>query len=184
MSDHGICPSWLSFSLVNNIRDIFQNPQKMLKDYIVPGSVVADIGCGPGYFSIPMAFMTGPDGKVISADIQDKMIAKLKRRIEKHNLGPRFSTVVCTSDDLNIKEKVDFALTFWMVHEVRDKSLFFNQISRILKDRGRYLLVEPRGHVGGKEYSETVKKAESNGLRLENDARIFFSRASVFRKRT
>jgi ubiquinone/menaquinone biosynthesis C-methylase UbiE len=51
MSDHGICPSWLSFSLVNNIRDIFQNPQKMLKDYIAPGSVVADIGCGPGYFS-------------------------------------------------------------------------------------------------------------------------------------
>jgi ubiquinone/menaquinone biosynthesis C-methylase UbiE len=183
MAEHSICPSWLSFSLVNSIRNIFQNPRKMLKDYITPGSIIADIGCGPGYFSIPMAYMTGPNGKVISVDIQDKMIIKLRKRIQNYNLEARVNIVKCKSNDLYMSERVDFALTFWMVHEVKDKSLFFKQISQILKDRGRYLLVEPRIHVSGKEYSETVRKAESNGLQLENNAKFFFSRASLFSKR-
>jgi ubiquinone/menaquinone biosynthesis C-methylase UbiE len=182
MEKHVICPSWLSFGLVNRIRCIFHNPLEMFRDYIGPGSVAADIGCGPGYFSIPMAYMVGPKGKVISVDIQSKMIEKVRKRIERLHLEERFSTIVCQSDDIGIKEKVDFVLTFWMVHEVKYKSLFFRQIRDILKDDGNYLLVEPKIHVSGKEYSETIKLAEQSGLKVIKEVKISMSRASLLGK--
>ena len=130
MGKHIICPSWLSFSLVNGVRKIIHNPKKMFKEYIIPGSSVADIGCGPGYFSIPMSSMVGSKGKIISVDIQAKMIEKLKKRIKKLNLEGRFNTILCKESSIGIKEKVDFVLTFWMVHEVKNVGLFFQQIRK------------------------------------------------------
>ncbi|MBN2189455.1 MAG: class I SAM-dependent methyltransferase [Chitinispirillaceae bacterium] len=180
MKNHIICPSWLSFGLVNSIRGIIQNPYAMLKDYIRPGSTAADIGCGPGYFSIPMAYMAGPNGTVIAVDLQSRMIDRLKKTAEKRGLADRFRTVVCRNDDLCIQGKADFVLTFWMVHEVRNVPLFFRQIAGLLNDNGRYLLAEPRIHVGKREYAETLKKAEQNGLKAEKEVKIFFSRATVF----
>lgn len=85
MANHSVCPSWLSFSLVNVVRKIIHNPPIMFKDYIRPGNFVADIGCGPGYFSIPMSYMVGSKGKIISVDIQTKMIEKLQKSIRKLN---------------------------------------------------------------------------------------------------
>jgi ubiquinone/menaquinone biosynthesis C-methylase UbiE len=182
MENHIVCPSWLSFSLVNEVRKIIHNPPKMFKDYIRPGNFVADIGCGPGYFSIPMSYMVGSKGKIISVDIQTKMIEKLQKRIRKLNFEKRFNTIACQENNIGIKEKVDFVLTFWMVHEVKNIDLFFQQIREILKDDGKYLLVEPKIHVSRKEYSWTLKKAELNGLKVKTDVKIKFSRASILYK--
>jgi ubiquinone/menaquinone biosynthesis C-methylase UbiE len=182
MGNHSVCPSWLSFSLVNEVRKTIHNPQKMFKNYIRPGNFVADIGCGPGYFSIPMSYMVGPEGKIISVDIQAKMIEKLQKRLREQNLEKRFNTIVCQENNIGIKEKVDFVLTFWMVHEVKNVDLFFQQIKEILKEDGKYLLVEPKIHVSSKEYSRTLKKAEQNGLKVKTDVKIKFSRASILYK--
>jgi len=183
MGNHMICPSWLSFSLVSGIRKVIHNPQKMFKDYIMPGSSVADIGCGPGYFSIPMSFMVGRKGKIISVDVQAEMIEKLTKKIKKLNFERRFNTILCQENSIGIKEKVDFVLTFWMVHEVKNVDLFFQQIRTILKDDGKYLLVEPKIHVSKKEYFKTLEKAEQNGLKVKNDLKIAFSRASLLCKK-
>lgn len=183
MRNHTVCPSWLSFSLINKIRKIIHNPQEMFKDFISPGDFAADIGCGPGYFSIPISNMVGSKGKIISADIQTKMIEKLKKKIRKLNLEQRFETIVCQENNIGIKEKVDFVLTFWMVHEVKNVDLFFQQIRKILKDDGKYLLVEPKIHVSGKEFAGTLKRAELNGLKVKKtDVKIKFSRASILSK--
>lgn len=183
MGNNMVCPAWLSFGLVNGIRRIIHNPQKICKEYAIPGSFVADIGCGPGYFSIPMASMVGPRGKIISVDLQAGMIEKLKRRIKKLNLEGKLDTILCDENSIGIKEKVDFVLTFWMVHEVKNRDLFFQQIREILKDDGRYLLVEPKLHVSKKDYFKTIKKAELNGFEVRNDLRIPWSRATILSKK-
>jgi ubiquinone/menaquinone biosynthesis C-methylase UbiE len=182
MQNHSICPPWLAFGLINEIRKIIHNPQDLFKDFIKPGNVVADIGCGPGYFSIPMSYMVGSKGRVISVDIQNRMIDKLQKRVKRLNLEYRFTTIVNQGNDLGIKDKVDFVLTFWMVHEVKNLDSFFIQINNMLKDDGRYLLVEPKIHVTKSEYSETLKRAELNGLKMQRDIKIRFSRASLFYK--
>ena len=40
----------------------------------MPGMKIMDIGCGPGFFTLPMAELTGKDGLVIAVDIQDEML--------------------------------------------------------------------------------------------------------------
>ncbi len=46
---------------------------------------IIDIGCGPGFFIEAFAEMTGSKGKVIAADLQEKMLEKVKKKIQgKH----------------------------------------------------------------------------------------------------
>ncbi|MDG6957930.1 MAG: methyltransferase domain-containing protein, partial [Nitrososphaerota archaeon] len=56
------------FATDNLVRRIFSPPKRLLSKYVSSGSSVADLGCGPGYFTIPMAELTGPGGKVYAVD--------------------------------------------------------------------------------------------------------------------
>jgi ubiquinone/menaquinone biosynthesis C-methylase UbiE len=103
-----------------------------------------DVGCGPGFFSVELARMVGNTGRVIAADLQDGMLQRLACRIEGTELAGRIGLVKCDQDNINVKERVDFILTFYMVHEVPDKTSFFGQLTGILNDDGQFLIVEPK----------------------------------------
>jgi len=60
-----ICPVRHSGCLNNKIRKLFQNPQKILGNYVKDGMTVLDLGCGPGFFSVEMAKMVGGFGGII-----------------------------------------------------------------------------------------------------------------------
>ena len=47
-----------------------------------PGDVVADIGCGTGYLTIPIAGCIGGTGTVYAFDTSDRMLNVLQRRAE------------------------------------------------------------------------------------------------------
>jgi ubiquinone/menaquinone biosynthesis C-methylase UbiE len=176
-----ICPPWLSFSLDNRIRRMIHDPEIILKRFILPGDTVVDIGCGPGYFAIPMAFMVGEKGKVIAVDLQDKMITKLKANIKKSFLiKNRIEPVICEPNDLKVEAKADFVLTFWMVHEVTDVDGLFRQIKEILKPGAYYLLSEPKYHVPKKQYSWLLGKAEAAGFKQVEEGDIALSRSMIF----
>jgi 2-polyprenyl-3-methyl-5-hydroxy-6-metoxy-1,4-benzoquinol methylase len=176
-----VCPSWLSVFLENGLRKKIHNPGKIVKEYIKPGSTVVDIGCGPGYFSIPMAEMTGKDGKVISVDIQEKMLHRIKNYAKRHNVDARIRLTKCSEQDICVNEKADFILTFWMVHEVQDVKTFMDQIFKVMKPGSFYLLCEPKIHVSKKRYLEIISIASSAGLKEYKEEKIWGSRSMVFK---
>jgi 2-polyprenyl-3-methyl-5-hydroxy-6-metoxy-1,4-benzoquinol methylase len=178
--DKLVCPSWLSVFLKNGLRKKFHNPEKILKEYIKPGYTVVDIGCGPGYFSIPMAEMTGKDGKVIAVDIQEKMLHRLNVYARRHKVDARIRLTKSTVQDICVNEKADFILTFWMVHEVQDVQSFMDQIFKIMKPGSFYLLSEPKIHVSKKRYLEIISIASSAGLKEYKEEKIWGSRSMVF----
>ena len=63
-----VCPHKIAFVLDNPFRKLLQNPSKIVGEYIRQGDTVIDLGCGPGFFSIPMAGFVGENGKVIAVD--------------------------------------------------------------------------------------------------------------------
>ncbi len=143
---------------------------------------VLDIGCGPGFFSIQMARMVGERGKAISADLQEGMLRKLARKIKGTELEARIELVKCDKDKINVSEKVDFILAFFMVHEVPDKGSFFAQLRRLLKENGQFLLVEPKFfHVSRKEFDLTTRLAEKNGFKVVKGPKLLFSRSAILR---
>lgn len=144
-----------------------------------------DIGCGMGYFSLDMARLVGPGGKVICADLQEKMITSLKKRAEKAGIAGNLETVVCPGDRLGLEkynQSVDFILAFYLVHEVPDRKLFFQEVHDCLKLSGKILVAEPEGHISENEFRETVAEMEQSGFKHMSAPKIFKSRTALLEK--
>ena len=164
--DKHVCPWWLCFTFDNIFRKLIQNPYKIIGPYIKEGDTILDVGPGMGYFTIPMAKMAGEKGRVIAADIQERMLVALKKRAQQAGVGKRVIGHLSSKGSLGINEQVDFILAFWMVHEVPDRKLFLNELFSVLKDNGTFLLVEPPFHVTKANFAETVNLALQAGFTI------------------
>lgn len=164
---HGVCPWYLGYLLANPLRRLLESPEKLLGPFVRPGMTVLEPGSGMGFYSLPLARMVGPTGRVICVDLQPEMIAGLRRRARRAGLLDRLETVVCSPGDLGIdawKDRVDLALALHVVHEVPDADGFLRQIASALRAGGSLLVVEPRGHVTPPDFAQTIAAAERVGL--------------------
>jgi ubiquinone/menaquinone biosynthesis C-methylase UbiE len=147
--------------------------------------IVLDVGCGMGFFSLDMARMVGAQGKVVCVDLQHQMIRSLSRRASKAGLLDRIDPRVCSEDSLGIEdygERIDFALTFAVVHEVPDIPKLLGQIHYALKPEGMLLVAEPGGHVSKKRFREEELAAERVGFKSLERPEIWRSRAVVLER--
>jgi ubiquinone/menaquinone biosynthesis C-methylase UbiE len=177
-----VCPVELADSLDGKLRKWLQDPRRILSPYIKEGMTVLDVGCGPGFFSIELAKLVGRNGKVVSADLQAGMLEKLRNKIRGTELEERITLVKCTKDAINVSEKVDFGLAFYMVHEVPDKESFFHQLKSILKENGQILIVEPKlFHVSKKEFDSTTYIAESAGFTINPGPGLLLSWTAILK---
>jgi ubiquinone/menaquinone biosynthesis C-methylase UbiE len=122
-----------------------------------------------GFFSLPMAKMVGPGGKVFCIDLQEKMIHKLYKRAKKKNLQKQIEARVCRKDSLNVRDinnSVDFILASAVVHEVPDSVSFFTELYRITAEDGRLLVIEPGNRVSLQDFRTTVETAVKSGFYL------------------
>ena len=107
--------------------------------YIKEDWTVLDAGPGMGYFTIAIAKLVGPSGKVIAADLQRHMLDAIYRRAVRAEVQDRIILHQTKPDEIGLTETVDFCLAFWMVHEVIDRKRFLSQIASILKSGGTML---------------------------------------------
>jgi ubiquinone/menaquinone biosynthesis C-methylase UbiE len=180
--DRHVCPRWLCFTFDNILRKLIQPPEIILKSYINEGDTVLDVGPGRGYFTIPLAAMVGDKGRVIAADIQEKMLLALQKRARRAGMDKRIVLRLCQPDSLGIEEKVDFILAFWMVHEVPDKERFLAQLHFLLKDNGKFLMVEPKLHVAEANFAASVNLTVQAGFTPGDSPHIALSMSALFIK--
>ncbi|MCD4717331.1 MAG: class I SAM-dependent methyltransferase, partial [Desulfobacterales bacterium] len=174
-----LCPWWLAYTFDNRLRRLIHIPEKVLSPYIRPGMTVMDVGCGMGHFSLGMAGLVGDDGMVISVDLQEEMLEVVQRRAEKAGVDNRIRTYRCTNERIGDHKNVNFALAFWMVNEVQEPNLFFEQIRCCLTNKGMLLVAEPKFHVSAKHFKELTNGAENARLRLCEEPLVRFSRAAL-----
>ena len=182
MRNERVCPWQNAWSLDNPVRRLVHDPYRILGDYIEEGQTILDLGCGPGVFSMAMAEMVGEKGKVISVDLQEEMLQILRQKVERAGLQSRFQLHKSRSDGIGIDEWVDFALAFYMVHEVPDKEKFLGEVASLLRPKGKFLIVEPKFHVSKPSFEETVEAAVGSGLRLISSPKILLSRSALLQK--
>jgi ubiquinone/menaquinone biosynthesis C-methylase UbiE len=105
-------PPWnISLSILGPFRKLFEPPQRLIEPYVKKSQVVADLGSGPGYYTLVMAKSVGPEGKVYAVDLDKKCIRALGKKADKagfHNIEAHAGSAA----DLGfIKDKsVDFIL--------------------------------------------------------------------------
>ena len=179
-----VCTWWKAYTFDNCLRRLIHKPEKILGDYVKQGMTVLDIGCGMGVFSIGMARMVGERGRVLAVDLQSKMLDITMKRAGHAGVSDRISPHLCKVDDIGVHEEVDFALTFWMVHEVPDKSKFFKQLHSILRPSAKYLLVEPKMHTSKSEFEVIVNHCKDAGFDMIDRPAIKMSRTALFEKKS
>ena len=175
-----VCPVERAHALDGKIRRWLHNPNRILSPFVKEGMKVLDVGCGPGLFSFELARLVGENGMVISADLQDGMLQKIRQKIQGTDLERRLTLVKCDENSINVTAKVDLILAFYMVHEVPDKNSLFRQFRSVLNNGGRLFLAEPRMfHVSRKEFQETLKIAEQAGFKIEPGPKIRLSWSAI-----
>jgi ubiquinone/menaquinone biosynthesis C-methylase UbiE len=134
---------------------------------------VLEPGCGMGYFTLPIARMTGPTGRVFAVDLQPRMIEGLIRRARRAGLLDRIEAVACAGGDLGFAARpgiVDLAVVIHVLHEVRDRQRFLEQLLAALRPGGRLLLLEPKGHVSREALDSELALSKRTGFRLVDDS--------------
>jgi ubiquinone/menaquinone biosynthesis C-methylase UbiE len=146
---------------------------------------VLDFGCAMGFFSLAMARVVGPSGRVIAVDVQGKMVESLTKRAQNAGLAEIIEPYVCPPDTVGLKGwdgTIDFILAFAVVHEVPDPRRLFGEFSRLLKSGGKLLLAEPKGHVSKEAFEQTLAIACQSGLSPLKNLKIFMSYAVLLQK--
>jgi ubiquinone/menaquinone biosynthesis C-methylase UbiE len=180
-----VCPWWLGYLLANPIRKLYQNPEKILASYVKPSMTVLEIGPGMGFFSLPMARMVGPNGKIVCPDIQEKMLSSLTRRARRAGLENRILTRLASTYSLNIDEfsgQVDFVLAFAVVHEIPNQENLFKQIYQSMKKGATLLIAEPTGHVTSEKFEKMLEITTRLGFEKVSTPTIRGSISAVLKK--
>jgi SAM-dependent methyltransferase len=127
-------------------RETTEQPEKVLDAlHIAPGSTVADIGAGTGYYSLRLAKRVGPQGRVLATDIQAEMLSRLRANMKKTGIT-NIEPILCTPTDAKLPAgQLDLALMVDVYHELARPEETIAQVRRALKPHGRLVLIEYRG---------------------------------------
>ena len=167
-----VCPWWLTYTFDNPLRKLIQDPYEILSPHVRAGMRAADVGCGMGYFAIPMAQLVGDSGYVQAIDLQSQQLKRVEKRARKSGVTARVDRTLATEYSLNLKSSLDFILAFAVVHEVPSAERFFGEISHSLKPGGRLLVAEPSHHVNQKLFQNEIEMAGRCGLRSVTTSQI------------
>lgn len=172
--------------ILSGIRKMLQNPKKILTPYIKEGMTAADVGCGMGYFTVPMLEMVGKKGKVVAFDLQQQMLTATLNSAKRKKLESKLYLNQCRENSLVIdcwENKLDFALLFAMAHEAGNRDNLFRELSWAMKPGAKLLMAEPARHVSRECFDESVEIAQKYGLVIVERPKIKCSQAVVFQKK-
>ncbi len=159
--------------LMSDERKKWHNPETILKSIgIKNGMTVAELGSGPGFFTIPMAQITGETGIVYAVDSKQAMLNSLKENIAKSDVNPKIVKIE-NSDVCHTgipKESVDLVFFANVLHEVEDRKAFFQEVRRISKPTACIIDVDWKKiqTEHGPPLKERLSKEEAKQILSEN----------------
>jgi ubiquinone/menaquinone biosynthesis C-methylase UbiE len=109
-----------------------------------PGMTVCDMGCGNGFYSLKLAKMVEPEGKVLAVDIQPEMLRMLEDQADKQDIE-NIKLLHGTLIDPRLPEgKVDLILCVDVYHEFSHPEHMLAAMRKSLAPKGLLVLVEFR----------------------------------------
>ena len=136
-----------------------------------------------GFFTLDMARLVGPAGRIVAVDLQPRMLAGLRKRAAKAGLLERIDARLATPDSLGVAGlEADFALAFAVVHEVPAVDRFFAEMAGGLKPGALLLMAEPKGHVKPALLEQEVQAAVGAGFTVADRPSIRSSQSILFKR--
>jgi ubiquinone/menaquinone biosynthesis C-methylase UbiE len=142
-----------------------------------PGSTVADIGAGSGWFSVRAARRVGASGRVIAEDINAKAVAYIQQRAQREHLA-NIVPVLGTPDDPKLTpNSLDAALMLKVYHEIAHPPLVLANLRAALKPGARFGIIDRNGNGGDHGLKESIVRDEVEHAGFRQVARYDFTKA-------
>ena len=123
-----------------------EEPDKVLQFMgLKDGDIVADIGCGNGFYTLRLADRIGPRGVVFAVDVQQGMLDQLAERQKEANITNVYPILGEYEDPLLPPGKVDWILLVDTYHEFSNPEAMLARMKDSLAPGGRIALIEYRG---------------------------------------
>lgn len=130
-------------------RDKWQRPADVLDALgVKPGSFMADVGAGDGYFTFHLAARVGSQGRVYAEDILEDELAKVRSRKAKQGLS-QIETILGTPSDPRLPvETLDAILVVNAYHEMREFDAMLQGMNGALKPGGSLAIIDAQDEPG------------------------------------
>ena len=147
-----------------------RNPYKILERAgLKSGQEVLEVGCGPGFFTIPAAHIVGEEGIVYAIDTHPLAIKRVKNKIKKagiKNIKPIFANA---SETGLPDQSIDLAFLFGLPYIVGGLDRVLTELHRILQVGGTLSFAKTRG-----SKDKLITEVEKKGFKYsEKRGRIF-----------
>jgi ubiquinone/menaquinone biosynthesis C-methylase UbiE len=130
----------------SNERKKFIDPKEIIQEAgIKEGDKIADFGCGPGYFSLPVASVVGEKGEVYALDVFPGALESLESQAKMKGI-----------DNISIKRvnlekaggsklgdgSVDWVILKHILFQNKDKKTIIDEANRVLRKDGKIIIME------------------------------------------
>jgi ubiquinone/menaquinone biosynthesis C-methylase UbiE len=116
---------------------LFRDPFKSLHAAgLEAGHHVLEVGCGPGFFTVPAAQIVGEGGRVLALDINPLAVEHVRKKIEAAGIS-NAKTLVADAGRTNLPDQnFDLAFVFGFGHAVGGMDKIWPELYRLLKPGG------------------------------------------------
>jgi ubiquinone/menaquinone biosynthesis C-methylase UbiE len=132
---------------------VFSDPSKIIEQLDVQsGSRVADFGAGSGMYSFAVAKAVGEHGKVFAVEVQKELLGRLEREAHARkilNVEGIWGDIETAGGTHLTDNSCDAVVIANALFQVPDKNGLAREAARVLKSRGKLLVVDWSGSFGG-----------------------------------
>jgi len=178
--------------------NIFEDPgrdQRLQIDHVMdllhiaPGTTVADIGAGGGWFTVRAARRVAPTGQVLAEDINPKYIESIRQRADREHLG-NVQPILGTPDDPHLAPNtLDAALMLKVYHEIANPQRLLAHLHDAMKPHARFGIIDRNGNGADHGLNEAIVRKEVEHAGFKQVGRYDFTKADgqdyflIFEKR-
>ncbi|MHB8862654.1 MAG: class I SAM-dependent methyltransferase [Pirellulaceae bacterium] len=164
--------------LIRDVREREERCSLMLANLGVrTGQTILDMGCGNGFYSLPLAKMVGATGRILAVDIQPEMLVMLRTRMEQEGIDNVSPILGSVHNPRVPAATVDLILLVDVYHEFSHPEPMLAAMRTALKPQGLLVLVEYRAEdpevpiqpLHKMSRAQILKEMTANGLRLAQE---------------
>ena len=120
----------------NPLRRIFDNPMNTLRAAgIQSGQQVLEVGCGPGFFTIPATKLAGDTGYVHAIDLLPLAIKTVNQKLRKAGVTNVKVAIADAAETGLPAESIDVAFLFGVIHSLPLDTVI-PELYRVLRPEG------------------------------------------------
>jgi len=123
---------------------LFRDPYRVLDAAgIKPGQKVLEVGCGPGFFTIPAARIVGEEGSVLALDLGQAAVEHVQQKITAEGVTNAKVILADAAKTKLSEQSFDLAFVFGFARPIGNITVIWTEIHRLLRPQG-ILSVEGR----------------------------------------